>query len=114
MTTDMTTAIVVLARRRLALLEVIESNQQALADIDAQLIDAIEVGGKVEIDGQPVLKISERKGTFDPAKAREIVPGELLEAATVPTLDAKALQKMMPPALVDACRKPSSIFVSKA
>ena len=112
--TDMTTAIEVLARRRLALLEVIESNQQALADIDAQLIDAIEVGGKVEIDGQPVFKISERKGNFDLDKAKEIVPEQLLAAATVPTLDGKTLQKLLPQVMVDACRKPATVFVSKA
>ena len=47
-------------------------------------------------------------------KAKDIVPEQLLAAATVPTLDTKALQKLMPPALVDACRKPSSIFVAKA
>ncbi len=104
----------VLARRRLALAEQKETIEQAIAAVDARLIDAVEVGGHIDIDDQAVFKVSQRRGNFDAAKAREVVPAELIEAATVPTLDAKALQKLLPPALVDACRKPGSIFVSKA
>ena len=107
------TDIQVLARRRLSLAEQRESIDAAIAAIDAQLTDAIEVGGKVEIDGQPVFKVQQRR-TFDVERARQLCPPEVIAAATVPTLDTKALKHLLPAALIEQCMKPGAIYVSKA
>ena len=101
------------ARRRLSLVEQRESIDAAIAAIDAQLTDAIEIGGKVEIDGQPVFKVQQRR-TFDTERARQLCPPEVIAAATVPALDTKALKNLIGQALIEQCMKPGAIFVSKA
>ena len=78
----------VLARQRLALKEQQESIAEKIAQIDALLVDAIEVGGSIDLDGHPVLRVQQKR-TFSPDLARDLVPADLIEAATVPTLDAK-------------------------
>lgn len=102
-----------LARRRLALVEQKDSLTEAIAAIDAQLVDAIEVGGSVDLDGQPVFRV-QRKRTFSLDLAREVLPAELIEAAQTVTVDQAALKRMIPPALLDACMKPGAVYVAKA
>ena len=109
----MTDNIEVLARQRLALIEQIEDASERVKAIDALLIDAVEVGGAVTLDGVPVFRVQQRR-TFDVDKAVDLLPPEIVEAATVPTVDPKILKSMMPPALVDAAMRPGATFVAKA
>ena len=101
----------VLARQRLALREQQESIAEKIAQIDALLVDAIEVGGSIDLDGHPVLRVQQKR-TFSPDLARDLVPADLIEAATVPTLDAKKLQTLLPPAVREACMQPGRTFVA--
>lgn len=107
------TNIEVLARRRLALVEQREAIDAQLADVDAAITDAIEIGGRIDIDGETVFRVQQRR-TFSVDLAKEHVPEELLTAATVETVDAKLLQTMLPPALRDVCMKPGKVSVVKA
>jgi hypothetical protein len=102
-----------LARRRLALVEQKDSLTEAIAAIDAQLVDAIEVGGSVDLDGQPVFRV-QRKRTFSLDLAREVLPADLIKAAETVTVDQAALKRMIPPALLPACMKPGAVYVAKA
>ena len=102
-----------LARRRLALVEQKESLEASIADIDTQLVDAIEVGGTVDLDGAPVFRVAQKR-TFSIERARELVPAELIAAATVPSLDSKRLRELLPPAVEAACMVDGKVYVSKA
>lgn len=102
-----------LARRRLALVEQKDSLTEAIAAIDAQLVDAIEVGGSVDLDGQPVLRVTQKR-TFSLELARDVLPADLIKAAETVTVDQAALKRMIPPALLDACMKPGAVYVAKA
>ena len=102
-----------LARRRLALLAQREDIDAEIKNIDAQLIDAVEVGGHVDIDGQPVWRVQQRR-TFSVDRARELAPPEVITAATVETVDPKVLQSMLPPVIREACMTDGKIFVTKA
>ena len=109
----MTDNIEVLARRRLALVEQKDSLTEAIAAIDAQLVDAVEVGGSVDLDGQPVLRVTQKR-TFSLELARDVLPADLIKAAETVTVDQAALKRMIPPALLDACMKPGAVYVAKA
>ena len=102
-----------LARRRLALVEQKDSLTEAIAAIDAQLVDAIEVGGSVDLDGQPVLRVTQKR-TFSLELARDVLPADLIKAAETVTVDQAALKRMIPPALLSACMKPGKVYVGKA
>ncbi len=102
-----------LARRRLALVEQKESREHKIADIDTQLVDAIEVGGTVEVGGEAVYRVM-RKRTFSLDLAREVLPADLIKAAETVSVDQAALRRMVPPALLDACMKPGAVYVAKA
>ncbi len=102
-----------LARRRLALVEQRDSITEAIAAIDTQLLDAIEVGGSVDLDGQPVLRVTQKR-TFSLDLARDVLPADLIKAAETVTVDQAALKRMIPPALLDACMKPGAVYVAKA
>ena len=103
----------VLARRRLALLAQREEIDQALAEVDARLLAACPVGERIEVDDQPVFRIQQRR-TFDVEVAKRVVPASLITAATVPTVDAKALKALLPPAVLDACMVEGAVFVARA
>jgi len=103
----------VLARRRLALVEQKDSLTEAIAAVDAQLVDAIEVGGSVDLDGRPVLRVTQKR-TFSLELARDVLPADLIKAAETVTVDQAALKRMIPPALLDACMKPGAVYVAKA
>ena len=102
-----------LARRRLALVEQKDSLTEAIVAIDAQLVDAIEVGGSVDLDGHPVFRVAQKR-TFSLDLAREVLPADLIKAAETVTVDQAALKRMIPPALLDACMKPGAVYVAKA
>lgn len=102
-----------LARRRLALVEQKDSLTEAIAAIDAQLLDAIEVGGSVNLDGAPVFRVAQKR-TFSLELARDVLPADLIKAAETVTVDQAALKRMIPPALLDACMKPGAVYVAKA
>jgi len=101
------------ARRRLALLAQREEIDQALAEVDARLLAACPVGERIEVDGQPVFRVQQRR-TFDVEVAKRVVPAALIAAATVPTVDAKALKALLPPAVLDACMVEGAVFVARA
>lgn len=102
-----------LARQRIELVAQRDEISEAIAKIDTQIVDAIEVGGHVDIDGQAVWRVQQRRD-FNLDKALTLVPDEVREAATVTHVDAKVLQSLMPPLLRDACMAPGKIFVAKA
>jgi hypothetical protein len=107
----MTDNLEVLARRRLALVEQRDSISEQIKAIDAAIVNRIEVGATVEVDGHPVFRVSTRR-TFDVDRARELLPDTVIEAATVPVLDAKLLRSLMPPALVDAAMVEGNPFLT--
>lgn len=72
----------ILARRRVDLKEQADAIAAAIAAIDAQIVDAVEVGGVVAIGDEPVWRVQQRR-TFDPDRARELVSPEVIAAATV-------------------------------
>ena len=102
-----------LARRRIELVTQRDEISEAIAKIDTQLVDAVEVGGHIDIGGEHVWRVQQRR-SFDLDKALTLVPDEVREAATVTHVDAKVLQSLMPPLLRDACLQPGKIFVTKA
>lgn len=109
---------VVLARRRLALLAQRDEIDAALKAVDAALIDAVEVGGAIDIDGQPAFRVQQNR-PFDLPTAQKVLPAELVALATttqtVEVVDKdrlKALAEGM--GLLDACVKPGRPFVAKA
>lgn len=103
----------VLARQRIELVAQADAIKDRIAAIDELIVDAIEVGGHVDLDGQPVWRVQQRR-TFSLDKARELAPAEVIAAATVETIDPKVLQSMLPPVVRDACMTDGKIFVAKA
>ena len=91
----------------------IEELKSQREDTVAALTDAVEVGGRLSVGDQIFYRVAQRK-TFDIDKAREILPAALIEQATVPTLDVKALKELMPPTLVRACMTDGAVYVTKA
>ena len=81
------------ARRRLALLAQREDIDAAIADIDARILAACQVGDHIDIDDETVFRVQQRR-TFDLDQAQRVVPAQLIQAATVPTVDAKVLKSL--------------------
>lgn len=71
-----------LARDRLARVAEKEAIEDKIKDIDAQIIDAVEAGGIVEIDGQPVYRVQQNR-PFNVDLARKVLPAEMIAACTV-------------------------------
>lgn len=70
--------------------------------IKQRLRDAFaELPGTHDINGHKLSITIPRR--FSEDEARRIVPAELLEAATISTLDAKRLKELLPPVLWDQC-----------
>ena len=110
----MNSNIEVLARERLALLAQIEDLEQRKKQIDAALIDAIEVGGLVDLDGEPVLRVQQKRD-FRVDLAEKVLPAEVITACTVTVEQVdKAKLKSYAEAMgvIDACLKTSVPFVS--
>jgi antitoxin (DNA-binding transcriptional repressor) of toxin-antitoxin stability system len=93
-----------------------ENVEAQIAHIDAQLIDAVEAGGRILIDGEPAYRIVATRGRIDPQKLQAAAPAALVMASTVTTtsVDVKKLQSLMPPALVDTCRADTRVSVRDA
>lgn len=112
------TDIEVLARKRLSLIAQREEIDTALKAVDAALIDAIEVGGAITIDDEPVFRVQQNK-PFDVDTARKVLPAELVALATVTetveVIDKARLKSLADGlGLLDACVKPGRPFVAKA
>ena len=103
-----------LARERLSLLAQIEALEDRKKEIDAQLVDAVEVGGTVEIDGAPMFRVQQKKD-FRLDLAEKILPAEVITAATV-TVEQVDKSKVKAYAealgLLDGCLKVSEPFVT--
>lgn len=112
------TDIAVLAAQRAALLADIEDAKHEIAKIDAQLLDAIEVGGAVCINDEPVYRIQQKK-PFDVEKASKVLPAELVAACTE-TVTTEVVNKERLEAMATAmglrsqCLKPGNPYVAKA
>lgn len=73
-------------------------------NIKDQLRDTLEVGSKVTVNGSPVLAIRSYR-RFSADLAKENLSPELIALCTVPSIDGKQAQKVLPPALYDTCLK---------
>jgi len=103
-----------LARRRMALLEQREAVESEIKSIDAQLIDAVEVGGRIDLDGEPVLRVAQKRD-FRVDLAEKVLPAAVVTACTVTVEQVdKAKLKSYAEAMgvIDACLKTSVPFVS--
>lgn len=100
------------AARRIALLAQREDIDHEISQCDALLIEAVAVGDTITVGDTPAFRV-QRKRSFSVDVAKRVVPAQLLQAATVPTLDVKALRALMPPALTDRCMVEGKAFVGK-
>lgn len=103
-----------LARRRMALLEQREAIEAEIKSVDAQLIDAIEVGGHIDLDGAAVFRVQQKRD-FRVDLAEKVLPAEVIAAATttveqVDRARLKAYAEAM--GVIDDCLKVSTPFVS--
>ena len=101
------------AKELLRLQAELEALEARIKEQKAILIDAVEVGGTVEIDGAPMFRVTQKKD-FRLDLAEKILPAEVITAATVETVDPKVLQSMLPPVIREACMTDGKIFVTKA
>jgi hypothetical protein len=104
----------VLARRRMALLEQREAIEAEIKSVDAQLIDAVEVGGHIDLDGEPVFRVQQKRD-FRVDLAEKVLPAAVITACTVTVEQVdKAKLKSYAEAMgvIDACLKTSVPFVS--
>lgn len=114
--TDKSTALEVLARRRLELTARREDLDATIAEVDAALMTLLEPGQSATIDGAPVWTLRHGNRRFNADKAREVLPETLIDAITVTEtrLDSKVAKDVLPPALyVMACTE-GKPFVAKA
>lgn len=103
-----------LARERLSLLAQIEELEHRRKEIDAHLVDAIEVGGHIDLDGEPVFRVQQKRD-FRVDLAEKVLPAEVIAAATttveqVDRARLKAYAEAM--GVIDDCLKVSTPFVS--
>ena len=74
---------------------------EALYDKKAQLLEALDVGDTIDLDGEPAYRVmSTRK--FDETKARDLLPAHVIDQATEEKLSARLVRAMIPPVLYDA------------
>ncbi len=80
-----------------------------IADIEAQLFDAVEVGGVIAIGDNDIFRVTQSH-RFNEDVARANLPDEVLAQVTIPTetLDRHKLAKILPPETYERlCTKPS-------
>ena len=70
------------ARELLRLQAELEDLEARIKEQKAILVDAVEVGGTVEIDGAPMFRVTQKKD-FRLDLAEKILPAEVITAATV-------------------------------
>lgn len=93
-----------LARERLQRIAEKERVDSRIAEIDALLIGAVEIGDIVTIDGAPVWRLRGNH-TFNVTKAREVLTEDMVAAITVTETKVSGAQakQLLPPALYQAC-----------
>lgn len=101
----MTNPIEDLARERLQRIAEKERVDSRIAEIDALLIGAVEIGDIVTIDGAPVWRLHRGNHTFNVTKAREVLTEDMVAAITVTETKVSGAQakQLLPPALYQAC-----------
>ena len=102
------------AKELLRLQAELEALEARIKEQKAILIDAVEVGGTVEIDGAPMFRVTQKKD-FRLDLAEKILPAEVITAATVTVEQVdKAKVKAYAEALglLEACQKVSEPFVA--
>lgn len=72
---------------------------ETIAGLRADLVNAVEAGGTVTIDGRPAYIVARGNLRLNKTRAASVLPANVVEAATVPTLDAKKLKALLPPTL---------------
>lgn len=80
-----------------------------IEDVEAQLFDAVEVGGVIAVGDRDIFRVTQSH-RYNEAVARENLPAEIVEAVTVTTeaLDRHKLAKILPPETYERlCTKPS-------
>ena len=70
------------AKELLRLQAELEALEARIKEQKAILIDAVEVGGTVEIDGAPMFRVTQKKD-FRLDLAEKVLPPEVITAATV-------------------------------
>jgi len=78
-------------------------------DVEAQLFDAVEVGGIISVGGKDIFRVTQSH-RYNEAVARENLPAEILAAVTIPTetLDRHKLAAILPPDTYERlCTKPT-------
>jgi len=99
--------------RRLAALEAEAATiAEEVERLRGLLLDAVETGGTIEVDGQPRWRVTVRK-TFDPALALGLLTAEQQQLCTVPRLDPAAVKRILPPAVYELCCKESAPHMAK-
>jgi len=80
-----------------------------IEDVEAQLFDAVEVGGIISVGGKDIFRVTQSH-RFNETVARENLPAEVVAAVTVSTetLDRSKLAAVLPPEAYERlCTKPS-------
>jgi len=102
------------ARDLLRLQAELEDLEARIKEKKAILIDAVEVGGTVEIDGAPMFRVQQKRD-FRVDLAEKVLPAEVITAATV-TVEQVDKSKVKAYAealgLLDSCLKVSEPFVT--
>lgn len=114
--TDIAPQLEVLTRRRIDVVAQLDALKESLASIDAAILTLVEPGTALEIDNEPIFRVTVSH-RWDEDTAREVLPPELLDAITVTEtvtrIDRATAKEVLPPALYTACTKPSKPSVGK-
>jgi hypothetical protein len=115
-TPDSTAAIEALARRRLELTAKRDDITTAIAQVDEALMTLLQPGEAALIDGQPIWVVQQGANRWNEARARDVLPDELLDAitSTEPHIDRAKAKQVLPPALYVECCVPDRPHVAKA
>ena len=89
-----------------------------IAEVAARLTDAVEVGGRIDIDGRTVFRVSQR-APFDVDTARRVPPADVVaactETVTEQRVDKKRLEALATGlGMRDACLKPGVPYIQAA
>ena len=75
---------------------------QLIADLRAQLVDAVETGGAITVGDRVAYTVARGNLRLNKARAAAELPAAVVKAATVPTLDGRKLKSLLPPALYES------------
>lgn len=93
------------ARRLIALTAQAEDIDHQIRDIKARIAEAVPVGEKVTVDGQPVLSVRISGRRFDPKLAADL-PSPLLQLCQEMTVSSRLAKANLPPAVYDTLLTP--------